>query len=67
MYEGSQVGLVIIAYNEEPLIRDTLDNVPSFIDHVIVVNDCSTDKTRDIVNSKKGEDNRIHLLKKHLE
>lgn len=62
MYKGAQVGLVIIAYNEELLIRDTLDNVPSFIDHIIVVNDCSTDKTRDIVNTKKGEDNRIHLM-----
>lgn len=40
--------VVIITYNEETRIRDCIDNVRDLAEHVIVVDDESTDKTRDI-------------------
>lgn len=45
MYRGALVGVVIPVYNEEPLIGDVIDTVPSFVDAIYVVDDCSTDGT----------------------
>ncbi len=63
MYRGSKIGLVIIAYNEQRLIEPTLDNVPDFVDTVIVVDDCSTDNTRQVIEDKKAKDPRINIIK----
>ena len=62
MRNNKKVGLVIIAYNEEKLIEPTLENVPDFVDSVIVVDDCSTDNTREIIKSKREKDSRLHLI-----
>ncbi len=45
MYEKKRIAVVIPAYNEQLLISRTLDSVPDFVDKVIVVDDCSQDKT----------------------
>ena len=42
MYRGKRVALVIPAYNEERLIRPTVEQVPEMIDKVIIVDDAST-------------------------
>jgi glycosyltransferase involved in cell wall biosynthesis len=51
VYKGHQIGVVIPAYNEELLIADTLRSVPEFVDSVYVVNDGSTDRTAEIIQS----------------
>jgi len=45
MYEGLRVAVVIPAFDEENLIGQTVSSVPDFVDHVIVVDDASTDGT----------------------
>lgn len=45
MYRDHTVGVVITAYNEEGLVGDVIDSVPSFVDRVYAVDDCSTDST----------------------
>ncbi|RRJ33657.1 glycosyltransferase family 2 protein [Halocatena pleomorpha] len=45
MYRDHTVGVVITAYNEEGLVGDVIDSVPSFVDEVYAVDDCSTDNT----------------------
>lgn len=45
MYRGKKIAVVIPAYNEEKLIRRAVERVPGFVDHVIVVDDASTDGT----------------------
>ena len=62
MYKGEKIALVIPAYNEQKLIKPTLEKVPSAIDHVYVVNDCSTDKMVEVVNSIIKKDKRIELI-----
>ncbi len=52
--------VVIPAYNEERLIATTLASIPGFIKAIAVVDDCSTDRTRAVVDS--FEDERVHLL-----
>ena len=45
MYKDRRVSVVVPAFNEERLIGVTLDTMPDYVDHIIVVNDCSTDDT----------------------
>ena len=62
MYHNLKIALVIPAYNEQRLIKPTLKYVPKTVDRVYVVNDCSTDKMREVVQRLAKKDKRIHLL-----
>ena len=45
MFSGRRIAVVVPAFNEAEKIARTLRSVPGFVDHVIVVNDTSTDGT----------------------
>ena len=62
MYKGKSVSLVIPAYNEEKLIKPTLENVNEVIDKVYVVDDKSTDNLAEVVNEVSKKDDRITLI-----
>jgi len=49
MLNNKTIAVVVPAYNEEKQIRQVLKTVPDFVDRIIVVNDCSKDKTAAIV------------------
>ncbi|NNE18415.1 MAG: glycosyltransferase family 2 protein [Myxococcales bacterium] len=51
MLAGKQIAVVMPAYNEAKLIAKALDGVPSFVDHIIVVDDASLDATAEIARS----------------
>ena len=40
-----KIGVVVPAFNEEKLIKKTLTGIPSWVDHIIVIDDFSTDQT----------------------
>lgn len=42
---GRSISVVVPAYNEARLIGVTLDSIPGFVDHIIVVDDASVDGT----------------------
>jgi glycosyltransferase involved in cell wall biosynthesis len=46
MFQGRTVGAIVPAYNEEVLITSTINNIPSYVDRIYVINDGSTDGTR---------------------
>ena len=50
------------AFNEELLIGDTLNSIPDYVDRVYVIDDCSRDKTAEIVMDFEKKDSRINCI-----
>ena len=49
MLQDKTVAVVVPAYNEEKQIGMVIETMPEFVDRIIVVNDNSTDSTKEIV------------------
>jgi len=60
MYKGKKIAVVIPAYNEQELIQETLNGIPDLVDGIYVVDDCSTDMTRNKISGFSNE--RISLI-----
>ncbi len=52
MYRGMRVAVVIPAHNEARLLPVTLAGLPVFVDHVVVVDDGSTDATSHVARRR---------------
>lgn len=63
MLEGKKVGVVVPSYNEERMIRGVLETMPSFVDRIIVVDDCSDDRTPLEVQSYKEKEPKVDLIR----
>jgi glycosyltransferase involved in cell wall biosynthesis len=66
MFEGHTIGVVVPAYNEEQLITRVLQTMPEYVDRIIVVDDCSGDRTSQVVEeycTKCADEGRILLLR----
>jgi hypothetical protein len=57
---SKKIGVVIPAYNEEKLIKITVDGIPPYISRIYVINDASTDSTAKVLESIK--DSRLHVI-----
>lgn len=62
MLLGKTVAVVIPAYNEGTQITKVLESMPSFVDYMVVVNDCSTDDTRRRVLEFMGHGDGSHNM-----
>ena len=51
MYKGQSITVIIPCLNEEQGIRRVLESMPDFVDEVIVVDNNSTDRTREVATS----------------
>lgn len=58
-----RIAVVLPAYNEERRIAETLRNLPAYVRHIIVVDDCSRDATSDVVTEFAKSDARIELIR----
>ena len=66
MFKGCRVGVVVPAYNEERQIEDVLATMPDFVDRIFVIDDCSADKTSDVIKhwaKGKGHAHRVQLIR----
>jgi glycosyltransferase involved in cell wall biosynthesis len=59
-----RVCVVVPAFNEEASVGTVVQSVPSFIDHIIVVDDASTDSTAQIVADCAKLDKRVELVRR---
>ena len=62
MYQGKTVAVIVPAYNEEKLIGKVLKTIPAFVDHLIVVDDASSDHTGETVKEYQKQDSRVIYL-----
>ena len=49
MINNKTIAVVVPSYNEETQIGMVIESMPDFVDRIIVVNDCSKDKTSQVV------------------
>jgi glycosyltransferase involved in cell wall biosynthesis len=61
MYKGQRVAAVLPAHNEERHIGEAIKTMPGFVDHVIVVDDCSRDDTSGA--ARAAGDPRVEVLR----
>ena len=45
MYRGKTISVVVPAYNEETQIARVIETMPELVDMIVIINDCSKDKT----------------------
>jgi glycosyltransferase involved in cell wall biosynthesis len=62
LFQGKMVGVVVPAYNEERLVATVIDNMPTYVDRVYVVDDGSTDRTRQIVSEMCQKNGKLELI-----
>lgn len=61
MYEGATVAAVVPAYREERMIGTVIRTMPAFVDHIVIVDDCSPDDTSGVV--QRIGDPRVILVR----
>ena len=49
MFNGAIVAAVVPAYKEEAMIGTVIETMPDFVDHIVIVDDCSPDRTSEVV------------------
>lgn len=59
MYRDKTIAVIVPAYNEEKLIGKVLKTIPAFVDHIVVIDDASSDRTGEIVKTHQQDDQRI--------
>ena len=62
MIEAKTIAVVIPAYNEEKLLTETLEGIPSFADRVYLVDDASRDGTVGMAHTVAASDPRIVVI-----
>ncbi len=66
MYKRLDTCVVIPAFNEEQAVAGVIRSVPRFVDHIIVVNDASTDATGKIAKKYAKQDRRLEVITREL-
>jgi glycosyltransferase involved in cell wall biosynthesis len=61
MYRDSSIAAVVPAHNEEQHISTVVKTMPDFVDHIIVVDDASTDRTAEVAEGMG--DRRVILIR----
>ncbi len=56
MLSGRSIAVVVPAYNEETQIGMVIESMPDFVDRIIIVNDCSPDRTSEVVREYIAQD-----------
>jgi len=63
VYRDHTIAVVVPAYNEEALIGRVIETMPDFVDKIIVVDDCSQDRTAEMVRRFQSlPDERVVLI-----
>ena len=63
MINNKTVAVVVPCYNEESQIKMVLETMPNFVDRIVVINDCSSDETENVIKDyiSKSQTNSIEI------
>ncbi len=63
MLHNKTIAVVVPAYNEETQIGMVIESMPDFVDRIIIVNDCSPDRTSEVVRGYIDKDTnpKVHI------
>ena len=62
MYEGKSISVVVPCYNEETQIANVIRTMPEIVDHIVIVNDKSPDRTAEVVRGMLAEYPKVLLI-----
>ncbi|MDR2354322.1 MAG: glycosyltransferase family 2 protein [Deltaproteobacteria bacterium] len=62
MYKDKTICAVVPAYNEETLLEKVVYTMPTFVDHIVIINDKSTDSTEAQALLLQEKDHRVVLI-----
>lgn len=48
---SKRIGVIVPAYNEEKLIKPTVEGIPQYVERIYVINDASTDDTAKVIET----------------
>ena len=57
MLKNKTIAVVVPAFNEAKQIGEVIESMPDFVDRIVIVNDCSTDNTANVVQEYIEKDN----------
>ena len=65
MYRGKQIAVVVPAFNAALHLRQTIQTAPDYVDHIVVVDDGSTDQTSSVARlaQTSASTNTVVLLR----
>lgn len=63
MYKGKKIAVVVPAYNEEKQISKVIETMPEYVDHIIIVDDMSSDNMAQVVEGYAKTDKRVILIR----
>jgi len=62
VYRDLRVAVVVPAHNEERLIGTVITTAPELVDHIIIVDDASSDATSDVAKAAADARTEVHRL-----
>ena len=60
MYYNKKISVTIPVFNEENHIQEVLEQIPSYVDYIVVVDDASSDNTYEKIQTHN--DKRVHII-----
>lgn len=63
MYKQQSVAAVVPAYNEETQINMVIDTMPDYVDKIVIIDDCSPDKTSEAVQEAMTKNDKVVLIR----
>ena len=63
MYKDHSVAVVVPAHNEETQIGKVIETMPEYIDHIVIVDDESPDRTSEVVKEYQAKYPKVVLIR----
>lgn len=63
LYKNNKVAIVIPCYKEEKLLGKVVEGLPSYVNHIIIIDDMSPDNTYEVAQNYAKQDERVIVIK----